>query len=150
MFESCKEKEACDAIKIDPLSAQIRWAYPNNWTEKYDYYCDKSHLRDLAITVALVLSTVICLGLLSSADKLGRKTVVMMTSLLIVTGMSIAVIHPRAFGKIIGIGIALGAEGTFTALFSILINETTCKFDPCLVFKNVQCLPPSEGDEDKV
>jgi len=87
----------------------------------------------MSITVALVLNTLICLCLLSSADKIGRKVITLMTSVCIITGMSIAVFHPEIFGKVMGIGIALGAEGTFTALFSILINETTCK---CLELMN--------------
>lgn len=115
-------------IKVDKSKAEIRWAYPNNWTEKYGIYCDKAAERDAAKTTVLIENTIICLVLLSLADTFGRKTVLIVAGSMILAGMNILVFFPWIGIKMVGMGMAAGAEGTFSALFSIMINETTRKF----------------------
>jgi hypothetical protein len=53
-YESCSEKEACQLISKDPTLAELRWIYPDNWTQRYGIYCSKSNERDTAKTISLV------------------------------------------------------------------------------------------------
>ena len=124
-YESCSEKKACSLIKTDPNLAEIRWIYPNNWTEHYQIFCDKANERDLAKTIALLEITIVNLVLLGLADIIGRKKILLTASVLILIGMNLLVFCESLLVKMLGMGLASGAEGSFSALFSILINETT-------------------------
>ena len=115
-------------IKTNPDNAYISWAYPNNWTEKYGIFCDKSKTRDTAKTIVLVENTIICLLLLTLTDILGRKTIVVVAGLLMISGMTLNAFMPNIYVKMVGMGLGFGAEGTFSALFSIIINENTRKY----------------------
>lgn len=126
-WKACTEKEACKLIKEDPKVARLKWAYPNNWTQKYNLYCDKADTRDADKSIVLIMNTILCLVLLALADKLGRKKVLLISGTLILLGMNINVLSPSLRFKMVGMGLAAGAEGTFSGLFSIMINETTGK-----------------------
>lgn len=127
--EECPEIKACNLMKKDKSLAKLEWAYPNNWTQKYNVYCDKAGERDAAKTTVLIENTIICLVLLALADTLGRKTILITAGLMILVGMHILVFSPWLGWKMVGMGMAAGAEGSFSALFSIMINETTRKFN---------------------
>ena len=75
--------------------------------------------------MTLVEITIVCLMLLSLADIIGRKRVIIIAGILILTGLSMMVFSPSILLKMTGMGIAQGAEGSYSALFSILINEST-------------------------
>lgn len=112
-------------MKNDPSSAKLHYDYPSNWTDKFGYYCDMAYKRRLGLTVALMLTTVTCFIILYLADILGRKLVMKISSIVIISGLTFAAFFPYFVPKIIGIGISGGAEGAFSALFTILINETS-------------------------
>lgn len=115
-------------IKIDPKLAKLHYDYPSNWTKQFGYYCDGAYKRDLGLTMALFLTTLTCFAILYLADLVGRKLVMKISSIVIISGLTFAAFFPYFVPKIIGIGIAGGAEGAFSALFTILINETSRKF----------------------
>lgn len=122
-------------MKKDPKLAKFDWVYPNSFTEKYHYYCDNAYLRDLGKTTILNINTVICLVLLYLADKIGRKSVLILGSTNIVIGMAINAFYPQMFIKLLGLGFAAGSEGIFSAVFTMMINEVTRKFIPLILFK---------------
>lgn len=115
-------------MKKDPSLAKITWPYPKSWTQQHGIFCDKAYIRDAAKSTVLIENTLLCFILLALADKFGRKTILIVCGLLILVGMNINVFFPLVRWKMVGMGFAAGAEGTFSAMFSILINETTGKF----------------------
>lgn len=111
----------------------LYWSYPS-WTEHYGYYCENRAKRVTWKVTILIFSTFICLALLYLCDILGRKKIILISSGVIIIGilMSSGAVN-WLFGnslelKMIGIGLAGGAEGAFSALFNLIINESTCKF----------------------
>ena len=113
---------------MKPPRATISWPYPNNWTEYYHYYCKLAYLRNLGRTIILVMNTVIVLLLLIMADYFGRKFTLIFGAINVFLGMFVSVLVPDLLVKMIGSGLANGSEGVFSALFTIMVNETTCKF----------------------
>ena len=111
-----------DTLKRCDLS----YSYPS-WTQKYGYDGTNAYLRDLGVGGTLVLSTVSCLVLLYLADSLGRKTILLVSASLILIGLTFSVTIPNLMTKFFFIGFAAGAEGAFSALFTIMINENTRK-----------------------
>ena len=77
--------------------------------------------------MVLLISTMVCFSILFMADRLGRRTVVRISSVVIILGCLATFAVPDLFWKMVAIGFAAGAEGAFSALFSILINEATSK-----------------------
>ena len=75
----------------------------------------------------LVLNTIICFVLLFLSDKYGRKPLLFTGVGFIAIGMTISLVAPNLFVKILGISMALGAEGAFSAFFPMFINESSCK-----------------------
>lgn len=59
-------------------------------------------------------------------------------SINIMLGLTIGTFSPYFIPKMIGVGLAAGAEGAFSALFTILINETSCK--KTQIINYFQCL----------
>ena len=102
----------------------LYYSYPS-WTQKYGYDGTNAYLRDLGVGGTLVLSTVSCLILLYLADSLGRKTILLVSATLILVGLGFSVTIPNLMTKFFFIGFAAGAEGAFSALFTIMINENT-------------------------
>jgi MFS family permease len=80
--------------------------------------------------MVLLISTVLCFILLYSADSLGRRTVVKISSTVIILGCLMTYLIPSLIFKMVAIGFAAGAEGAFSALFTMLINESTRKLFP--------------------
>jgi hypothetical protein len=66
--------------------------------------------------------------LLTLADFFGRKKIIIAAGCLILMGMSCLNFAPGIYLKMVGMGLTIGCEGTFSGIFSILINETTCKY----------------------
>ena len=122
----CKEQEACDLIKKGSKTEFI-YLQENNWTQKYDLICDRAYIRNNSKFAVLVINTILCLFLLSFSDLFGRKKLFQLASLLIICGMAVAVVMPNFFVKMIGLGMATGAEATFSGLFTIYINENTTR-----------------------
>lgn len=81
----------------------------------------------MAKIILIALSTIICLILLYMADVFGRKKIVLVSSVVIAVSVTFTCFVPDLMTKLIFIGFASGAEGAFSALFTILINESTCK-----------------------
>lgn len=115
-------------MKIDPTGAKFEWVYPNSFTQKYKYYCDKAYLRDLGKTTILILNTTACIIMLYLADLIGRKPILILGSLNIIAGMAINCFYPDLFIKLLGLGWSSGSEGVFSAMFTMLINEVTRNF----------------------
>lgn len=105
----------------------MKWPFPNNWTEKYEAYCDGETKRLNGKTMVLLINTVICFVFLSMTDLLGRVKVTFLTNTMIITGLLIATFVNSFYLKLIGLSIAFGSEGTFSALFTIIINEFSSK-----------------------
>ena len=66
--------------------------------------------------------------MLYSADFMGRRSVIKISSTIIIVGCLSTCIIPDLFLKMVAIGFAAGAEGAFSALFTIMINEATSKY----------------------
>jgi MFS family permease len=124
--------------EVDKNSAYFDWGFKNNWAIKYHLYCDGSQRRTNALIFVLVLNTLFCFTLLYLADVIGRKKVMLIASFNIVAGLTLTTLMPSFNIKMLGIGIAAGSEGAFSAMFSILINESTC-----MLSSNPKCLKPN-------
>lgn len=119
----------------------LYWGFPS-WTERYGFFCEKRHDRVSNKAFLLIFSTIICLGLLFFCDIFGRKRVIVSCSVIILLGIIISTdlgsIFSDSMGfKMIGIALAGGAEGAFSALFNLIINESTCKLMK-IIFKKCQ------------
>lgn len=95
-------------------------------------YCDKGWERSFAKTSVLVLSMFFCLFILVLSDHIGRRLGLIFSNLLVVFGMTVACFANfddsySFYLKMIGLSTAFGGEGAFAGLFSIIINEFTCK-----------------------
>ena len=121
----CPEAKACSLRKSG--LGKLKWGVEGNWTEKYGYYCDGSYLRTLSLFFLLVISTILCFILLSSADKIGRKKIMFIASINIIAGVTLCLLSPSLIVKMVCLGIGAGSEGAFSSLFGILINESSCK-----------------------
>ena len=125
LTKNCHEEQACKLLKTKPPQARITWPYPNSWTEEYSYYCEFAYLRSYGKTVILAMNTTICLTFLILADFWGRRKVLLFSSINVLIGLIICVIIPNLFVKMLGIGLSAGSEGVFSALFTMMINEST-------------------------
>jgi len=114
-------------MKTNPKLARLIWAYPNNWTQKYNLFCDGAETRDSVKSIVLIENTIFCLLFLSLADVFGRKKILITAGCFIIIGMTMNLMIDNIYFKMIGMGMAAGSEGSFSALFSIMINETTRK-----------------------
>ncbi len=56
---------------------------------------------------------------------MGRKSVIKICSTIIIVGCVLTYALPNLFMKMVAIGFAAGAEGAFSALFTMMINEAT-------------------------
>ena len=75
----------------------------------------------------LILNMITTLFVLVMADIVGRRKSIFLSNVLIFFGLTVATFLPNLMGKLIGISLAFGAEGAFSGLFTIVINEFTCK-----------------------
>lgn len=105
----------------------ITYPFPNSWTEEYGLICDKAGERVGGKTLVLILNMITTLFVLVMADVVGRKKSIFLSNVLIFVGLTAATFVPNILGKLIGLSLAFGAEGAFSGLFTILINEFTCK-----------------------
>lgn len=129
-YKSCLESKCCSFLNDPsiPKKCEMNWSY-DSWTQKYGFYCKRRGERASSKTSALIIMTVVCLVLLYTADIYGRRFIVKLSSILIILGTSVPLIIPSGLlTKMILIGIAAGAEGAFSALFSMIISETSCNF----------------------
>jgi len=120
--EECPESSCCDLRASG--KCELEWNF-NSWTKQYSYFCENTGLSNIAKAVVLGLSTIICFVLLYLADIFGRKKIIFASSFSIVLGVSGACFIPEVMTKMVSVGVAAGAEGAFSALFTILTNETT-------------------------
>ena len=107
--------------------AKVSWPYPNNWTEDYEYYCDNAWKRELGKSMVTSVGTIISVLMLSLADIIGRKRVLMLTGLLMIVGISITLFADNLFIKLTGLSILACSDNTFSGLFTIYIDEVTGK-----------------------
>lgn len=94
---------------------------------RYNLFCENAHIRNDAKLMLLVMSTLICLCLLVFADVIGRKKLMKIASVLVLTGITTAAIMPEFQQRMFGLGLVSGGEGAFSALFTIYINENTTR-----------------------
>ena len=121
----CDEIEAC-ALKAAGQPHKIYFDF-DNWTMRYDLICDNAGYRSHSKTGLLVTSTLTCLILLVYADILGRLKLVRISSFIVIAGICLTAFIPSFVVKMVGLGLVGGAEGAFSALFTIYINENTVK-----------------------
>ena len=135
-YSVCPEQRSCALIaKTEnpkyPLG-YLEWTYPS-WTEMFGYYCEKESLRATSKSLIIMFATLICLVLLYLTDILGRRKVIMISSTLIISGVLLTsgafwiFVGDSILIRMLGVTIAGGAEGAFTVLFNMVINETSCK-----------------------
>lgn len=126
-FVSCTEKEACKLRVSNPESVKFIWPFKENWAKEYNYYCDNAKYRDRGKSTILFIGTFLCLTLLTLADQIGRKRVIQLSVFCVIFGMICNIWIPNLFIKIMMMGLAAGVEGVFSAMLTIMINETTSK-----------------------
>lgn len=125
IYFKCSEQEACD-LKKAGKPHKIYFDF-DNWTMRYDLICENAAYRSHSKTGLLITSTLTCLVLLMYADILGRRTLMRISSFLVICGILLTGLFPSFLVKMIGLGLVGGAEGAFSALFTIYINENTIK-----------------------
>ncbi len=121
----CSEAEACDLLKKGQ-AATVSFEF-DNWTKRYGLTCEKAYIRTNTKSMLLVLNTLTCLVLLIASDIYGRKALMKVSSIFVVFGILLASLSPDFLMKMVGLGLVSGGEGTFSALFTIYINENSTK-----------------------
>ena len=121
----CTEEEACSLLKKGS-PAIVTFEF-DNWTERYGLICDKAYIRTNTKSMLLILNTLTCLTLLIASDSYGRKALMKVSSIFVVFGILLAALSPDFLMKMVGLGLVSGGEGTFSALFTIYINENSTK-----------------------
>lgn len=94
---------------------------------RYGLYCENSAARVNAKFMLLFTNTIMCLILLISADYFGRKKLMKVAASMVLIGIFVSAIIPQFSVKMFALGLVSGGEGTFSALFTIYINENTAK-----------------------
>lgn len=121
-FEPCSEDAAC---KISGSQTIFKF---DSWTKSKGLICELKSVRENGKFFALFTNSVICFIFLNLADVFGRRFVMVLNSIIIVTSMMLANILPSFYAKMILLGVAYGCEGTFSSLFVFFMNEITCSF----------------------
>lgn len=124
-YNKCTEAESC-SLRDKNLPYKITFDF-DNFTMRYNLFCENAHIRNDAKLMLLVMSTLICLCLLVFADVIGRKKLMKVASILVLTGIALAAVMPDFQQRMFGLGLVSGGEGTFSALFTIYINENTTR-----------------------
>lgn len=109
----------------EPAKVKFDWPFKENWAKDYHYYCEDAKYREGGKTVILFMGTIMCLTLLTLADRIGRKRVINIGVFCVIFGMVCNIFLPNLFMKIIMMGLSSGVEGVFSAMLTIMINENT-------------------------
>ncbi len=120
-FESCSEDAAC---KIPGSQTIFKF---ESWTKSKGLICDLKSVRENGKFFALFTNSIVCFVFLNLADVFGRRFVMVLNSIIIVSSMVLAIILPSFYAKMILLGVAYGCEGTFSSLFVFFMNEITCR-----------------------
>ena len=125
VFEPCSEKEACERIERG-LPAKVSFDYPN-WTEKYGMFCGNALKRESGRSVFSLATNFSCTLVLLVSDLVGRKRVLWITMVLVVSGSIGVVIIDDFYLKMVCMGIMNSSNAIYAGIFSMLIAE--CTFD---------------------
>lgn len=99
----------------------------DSWAKTYNLYCDRRLERTHGRVLAFLINASCCLILLHLSDLWGRKTVLMLNSVLILVFMMGAALSSTYFWKMGMLGAAFGCEGDFTPLFIFMMAESTSR-----------------------
>lgn len=89
--------------------------------------CDRAQIITTAKVILLAVNAVLCCILLFFADIYGRRAILQVASLTVVSGITVAWLFPNFYVRVVAMAVGLGAEGCFSGLFNIFINENTSK-----------------------
>ncbi len=92
---------------------------------KRELYCDKKHIRNTGKVITFVTNAITCLVLLKISDSFGRRFVIWLNSLIIVTCLFFAWFLKEYYLKMFMLGLAFGSEGDLIPLFIFLMAEST-------------------------
>ena len=108
-----------------PSEGYLYFEYEPNWSQKYDYICKRATERDSGKSMVFFLNTIICFLSLLLADIIGRLSLLRLSAISTFCGMLLSYASSSITLKLVGLGVASGSEGVFSALFTIMINEST-------------------------
>lgn len=119
-FESCSEQKACSLM----VSGRGRIRFQNeNWTQKFQMYCDMENKRNLIKNVYPLMNLVIGMFGLLSVDIIGRKysfhTMFVVTSV----GCGLLYFGDTFFMKLLGLAITSCNAMIISSLFTISLSE---------------------------
>lgn len=98
-----------------------------SWAKTYNLECDQRIERTHGRVLAFLVNATCCLILLHLSDIWGRRAVLMLNSVLILTFLLGAAFSSTYMWKMGMLGAAFGCEGDFTPLFVFLMAESTSK-----------------------
>jgi hypothetical protein len=117
----CTEAFAC----TDPTSRPI-FKF-SSWAEKLGLICEKRLLRETGKSLSLLVNALVCFLTLNLSDFLGRRTMLITNSVLLLLSLALAFAATDFYLKMAFIGAAFGTQGAFSSLFIFLINEVSRK-----------------------
>lgn len=115
----CTEHFACS----DPNSRAV-YKF-SSWAEKLGLTCDKRLLRETGKSLSLMVNALVCFLTLNLSDFVGRRTMLITNSVLLVVSLALAFAANDFYLKMVMIGMAFGSQGAFSSLFIFLINEVS-------------------------
>lgn len=120
----CTEHFACS----DPNSRAV-YKF-SSWAEKLGLTCDKRLLRETGKSLSLMVNALVCFLTLNLSDFVGRRTMLVTNSVLLVLSLALAFAANDFYLKMVMIGMAFGSQGAFSSLFIFLINEVSRSYSP--------------------
>lgn len=87
--------------------------------------CGRAKIVTEAKVIILAVNAVLCCLLLFFADIYGRKSILRLASVTVIAGITVAWQFPNFYVRVVAMAVTLGAEGCFSGLFNIFINENT-------------------------
>lgn len=132
-FVDCSEHFACHEPK-----PHVYFKY-HSWTESEGLYCSNKLIRETGKSLCLLVNSCTCFFFLNLSDILGRRTVIIINSVFVITALSLAYISSDFYAKMFLIGFAFGCEGGFSSLFQFMMNEVS------RMFRLTQTLRPSSS-----
>jgi len=120
-FQPCGEELACKT-----KGAQTLFKF-HSWSKQKNLVCNAHHIRENGKFIALLTNSIVCFLSLNLADVIGRKFTVLLNSAIILLSLLFAYIFSSYYLKMFFIGMAYGCEGTFSSIFTFIMNEVTSR-----------------------
>ena len=124
----CPEMQACNLFHTN--RGRLRFLY-HSWVEKYQITCDKKDQRASIKSLMILATSASSLIILPLADIFGRKKILFITNLAIISSMLLIYLSESFSFKIILSGFVAGCCINLSSFYNFLMNESCCNIYIC-------------------